>query len=137
MVSLLASKDRVARKQHTCFYCGKTIEKGETYAWSKTAYDGEINEWKLHKKCDFIANKLWNYIDPDQEGMSAEDFREGCVAFYTKFICPEASDISGEKERSCHINEIYDFLQENELKRTTQGTDWMLKWVCVLKQVEA
>lgn len=134
MSDLLVSKERVARKQHTCFYCGGTIEKGETYAWSKTACDGELSEWTLHNKCDFVANKLWSYIEPDPEGMTDEDFREGCAQFYTSFICPETSDKKA-RSHNYHVNEIYAFLQENDLKKVASPRDWMKQWACIPKEV--
>lgn len=131
MPQTLDNHDRVARKPHTCSYCGGTIEKGETYEWAKLAYDGELYEWKNHKKCGFIAREIWDYIDP-YEGMTEEDFQEGCASFCTELICPDCE----EKEEDCYycIDKIYAFLQENDFKRIAPPGDWMKKWVGVPKE---
>lgn len=131
MPQTLDKKDRLARKPHICSYCGGVIAKGETYEWAKLAYEGELYEWKNHKECGAIATTLRNYIDPD-EGMTEEDFREGCAAFCGEFICPDCKD----KEEDCYycLDKIYDFLQKNDLKRITPQGDWTQKWVCVPKE---
>lgn len=130
MPDILDSRVRTARKQHICSYCGRTIEKGETYEWAKLAYEDQLYEWKNHKECGFIAHKLWRYIDPD-EGMTDEDFDEGCTAFCDEFICPNCK-MGSHNCRYC-IDKIYEFLQKNDFKRITPPGDWMQKWVCVPK----
>lgn len=119
MPEILQRKGRTARKPHTCSYCGGVIEKGETYDWAKLAHEGEIYEWKNHKKCGFIASELWSYIDPD-DGMTDEDFRDGCLEFCQTFICPDCKQYDKEFEDCSKgelycIDKIYDFLQTNEL----------------------
>lgn len=131
MPQVLDNHDRIARKQHTCSYCRGIIEKGKTYEWAKLAYEGELYEWKNHKECGFIAHQLWQYIGPD-EGMTEEDFQEGCASFCAEFICSDCK----EKEEKCYycIDKIYEFLQKNDFKRITPPRDWMQKWVCVPKE---
>ena len=98
MPDILQEKERKARKPHVCDYCGKTIEKGEAYEWAKLKYDGTIYEWKNHKKCGFIASELWSYIDPDN-GMTEEDFQEGCREFCHAFVCPKNLKIAQKMNR--------------------------------------
>ena len=133
MPEILQRKGRTARKPHTCSYCGGVIEKGETYDWAKLAHEGEIYEWKNHKKCGFIASELWSYIDPD-DGMTDEDFRDGCLEFCQRFICPDCKQYDKEfegcsKDESYCIDKIYDFLQTHELyKDRREG--WFEIWKC-------
>lgn len=122
MPEILQTKDRKARRTHTCSYCGEPIEKGEVYEWAKLKYEDMIYEWKNHTKCGFIANELWEFADPD-DGMSEDDFREACERFCRKFICPECphadketyDELECEKDESFCTDKIYDFLQTYEL----------------------
>ncbi len=129
----LGRAKRKARKEHRCCYCDGIIKKGEIYNWSRHIYDGDIYDWKVHEKCDFIAGELWIYIDPD-EVMDADCFFEGCTDFCGAFVCPECPKWHKEYEK-CDDDEvycpdrIYDFLQENELYYA--GMNGYLKvWKC-------
>ena len=133
MPEILQEKERKARKPHVCDYCGKTIEKGEAYEWAKLKYEEIIYEWKNHKKCGFIASELWSYIDPDN-GMTEEDFQEGCCEFCHAFVCPDCDQYDKEfedcsKDESYCIDKIYGFLQAHELyKDRREG--WFDVWKC-------
>lgn len=121
MPETLQRKERTARKPHICSYCGGLIENGEVYDWEKLACDGEIYEWKSHKKCSYIASELWSYIDPD-DGMTAEDFQDGCRDFCQEFICQGCEQYIEESERCSKnklycIDRVYDFLQTYELHK--------------------
>lgn len=137
MPDILAERERKAAKLHTCSYCGETIQKGELYDWAKLAFDGRLYEWKSHKKCSFIADELWSYIDPD-EGMTAEDFNEGCTAFCRAFICPGCPTADQEAEeckedKTYCTDKIYDLLQTHDFRRDPE-TPWA--WRCVPKVKE-
>ena len=129
----LESKERKARKPHKCDYCDQTIEKGEVYDWSKHVYDGDLYEWKSHKKCSLIVSEIWDYVDPD-EGMSENDFSEGCQEICQRFVCPDCPEWNKEYEE-CEKDETYcidrlaDFFRTNELYRA--GRDrWNEVWKC-------
>ena len=121
MMETLERKDRKARKQHRCDYCGDTIEKGETYDWSKHIYDGELYEWKCHKRCAFLAAELWDYADPD-EGMSEDLFMDSLHDFCRTFVCPDCENWNTEFH-DCEMDEsycterAYEFLQTHEFYR--------------------
>lgn len=118
MPDILASKERVAKKEHICSYCGAVIKAGETYEWSKLAYDGTLYEWKAHKECSFISSEIWQYADPD-EGMTDEEFMEAASDVCRIFVCPDCNDPEKEDgDCSVCLHKLYEFFQNYELKRS-------------------
>ena len=105
MSEQLDRKIRTARKSHTCDYCGQTIEKGEQYEWSKNIWEGTIFEWHNHLSCGRIASAIWDYVDPD-DGMSDQDFQDGCQEVCQRFICPDCPKWNKEYEE-CDDDETY------------------------------
>jgi hypothetical protein len=130
MPTMLKYEVRKARKTHDCNYCGCSILPGEKYGYSAHVYDGEFYDWKEHLTCNFIVGELWQYIDPD-EGMTQEDFREGCSAFCFDFVCKNCENYEPEenecKEENYYcLGKIYDLLQTHVLsKKKPYG--WELK----------
>jgi hypothetical protein len=129
MPEIISKKDRKANKEHVCSYCGGVIQKGETYEHSVLKFCGEIYDWKAHQKCKYIAIELWDYIDPD-DGMTDDDFRDGCRDFCLSFICPDCPRfIDGEfEEDECFcLDKVYELLQTHELVRESRkiGTHWL------------
>lgn len=131
MPELIYKKDRKARKQHKCSYCNAFIEKGEIYEHSVLKYAGEIYDWDSHKECVFIARELWEYIDP-WDGMTEDDFQEGCQEFCQTFVCPDCPHY----DKECHEclkdgyycpDKIYEILQKYELvrKKEESGNHWV------------
>ena len=118
MPDVLQEKERKARTEHICSYCGEAIKKGEIYDWAKLVYDGDLYEWKNHKKCGFIASQLWEFADPD-EGMTEDDFMDACARFCRTFVCPDCphadketyDDLECNEDKSFCADKIYDFLQ--------------------------
>jgi hypothetical protein len=139
MPEILIDTKRKARKPHTCDYCLDTIQKGEIYDYAKlkSDYSDGIYEWKSHKKCSFIAGALWSYIDPD-DGMTQEDFEEGCRDFCMTYICSQCpdADIETEKcklDKQYCIDKIYTHLQTHEFKRIKDKHGWTYTWKCIPK----
>ena len=138
MIEVIREEQRKARKPHTCSYCGEVIQPGEIYNHDVLAYDGNMYEWKSHQKCMYIATALWEYIDPD-EGMTAEDFDEGCIDFCRAFICPDCPDADLEVEdcklgRTHCIDKIYDFLQTHDFRRVKYEHGWGCTFKCFPKE---
>lgn len=135
MPDILIECERVARKDHTCDYCGKPIHKGEKYNYAKLKYD-DLYDWKCHIECHYISGQLWNYIDPD-EGMTEEDFREGCHEFCDAFICPSCEhyidDECNEDNEYC-LDEIYKHLLTHDFKRVKDDNGWVYTFKCFPKQ---
>lgn len=68
-----------------CGLCGEKIKDNEKYT---EAYGYDIGNNIVHERCDFIAQNLWYYIDPE-DIINPENFREGLSNFCHDFICPE------------------------------------------------
>ena len=123
----MSSRERKARKDHKCIYCGETIPKGEVYIWEKGIYDGDIYEWHEHKKCYEVCNAIWDYVDADpDEGMTDQDFQDGCCEVCRCFICPDCpkyDNDTGECEDDVTycIDKMAEFFQSHEFYR--EGRD--------------
>jgi hypothetical protein len=138
MPEVIREEQRKARKPHTCSYCGEVIQPGETYDYAVLRDGGDMYDWKSHKTCSFIASTLWNYIDPD-EGMTEEDFQQGCTDFCRAFICPNCPDADREAEdckldRTYCVDKIYEFLQTHDFRRVTDNHGWTYTFKCFPKR---
>lgn len=76
MIRTLSYKIVKANKEHHCYFCGKTIEKGEQYYKSVVIYDNILYETKICKYCHSVSLALDMHDDFEGEGLSDEDFRE-------------------------------------------------------------
>lgn len=137
MPDVISECDRKARRPHTCNYCGQIINPGEIYHHAVLKYD-DVYQWNSHKKCDFVSGALWSYIDPD-DGMTEDDFQEGCSDFCRAFICPDCPDADLDAEdcnldkRYC-VDKIYDFLQTHDFKRLKDEDGWTYVFKCFPKE---
>lgn len=50
--------DRIARKEHTCVECKRTILKGEQYSYITGKWDGDIRSYKTCLTCMEIGDVL-------------------------------------------------------------------------------
>lgn len=75
METLTQEKEVKAIKEHKCNFCGGKISVGEIYMKSTHKCDGDIYDWKTHKYCAEIANRLKMYDDA-YEGVTMDDFIE-------------------------------------------------------------
>ena len=72
----------VARKEHTCEFCGGVIRVGERYL-KETFVDGVIYNWISHIHCSAVCKELDMNRKLDYNGISSEDF-ECCVIDYVE-----------------------------------------------------
>ncbi len=119
MQQILERKDVVARKPHRCDWCNCAIEKGELYDWSKHVFDGDFYEWHSHLSCSRVASAIWDYVDPD-EGMTEDEFWEGCRDISQSFVCPSCREWDKEtqecnKDESFCIDKLDEFFKTHEL----------------------
>ena len=75
MITLSNQKETKARKQHTCDFCGERIPIGSIYLNSTHVYDGAFYDWKTHKYCAELADRMKMY-DDCEEGVTMELFME-------------------------------------------------------------
>ncbi len=126
-MEILQEYERKARKEHICNYCGGVIKKGERYHYSKIKGD-DLYEWKSHLACIKAATGLWDFIDPD-EGMSSDDFCDGCHEFCKTFICPDCEHYEKETEEcladdSFCVDKIAEIFENYDLIKDREGPLW-------------
>ena len=124
-VELIESSIKKARKSHRCDYCGEIIEKGEEYDYQKNIFDGTFYEWHTHLACSHVASAIWDYVDPD-DGMSDQDFMDGCQEVCQRFICPDCPEWEKEygecnKDESYCIDKMDEFFKTHELYKAGRG----------------
>ncbi len=76
MNTLSYDKETKARKQHACNFCNERISIGEKYMNSTYIYDNRIYDWKTHKYCSKLADRLKMYDSVYDEGVTMDDFME-------------------------------------------------------------
>ena len=140
MYQSLEHKNVIARKEHTCDWCGNVIKKGEEYWRQKYIYDGDFYEWHSHLACSRIVSAIWDYCDPD-EGMDEDQFQEGCAEVCGRFICPDCPEWNNEYE-DCNKDETYcldrmdEFFKTHELYKAERKAYYNI-WKCREKGGEA
>ena len=61
--NLLSESNPVARKPHSCVWCGEEIPKGEKYHARTYIFEG-LQSDKAHLECKSAMNKVdWHYYD--------------------------------------------------------------------------
>ena len=131
VIEIIREEWRTARNIHKCDYCGGTIRPLERYRLCVNKFDGKLYEWKAHEKCEYIAQEIWDYADPD-EGMDSDDFCEACSDVCRTFVCPDCGKWdTDECDESYCLDKLYDLFQTKELyreKRDLYGyTYWKLR----------
>lgn len=131
----LVNEERKARKDYACDWCKANIKKGERYNYQKFIFDGDFYEWKSHLACERVAYAIWDYVDPD-EGMSSDEFHDGCGDVCRAFICPDCPEWDGEysdckKDEPYCIDRMDSFFLTHELYCSRDG--YRQVWKCRLK----
>lgn len=102
----LATKIRVAAKDHKCNFCGLTICKGEKYDWQKNVYEGVLYEWKAHLSCCDIASELDMY-DYTDEGVTEEYFKDMINEEYNQICAPNEKVLPPFETRLLTVKQKY------------------------------
>ena len=76
METISYQKEVKANKDHRCNFCGEKIRQGEIYVTSTHKNDGTVYDWKSHKHCDKIADRLNLYDGCDEDGLTEDSFQE-------------------------------------------------------------
>lgn len=132
MLETIRTIERKARKKHICDLCNYDINKGEKYTLQTNKFDGAVYNFKMHEKCRFIMNALWNYADPDDEGMSAEYYQETVDEYCFNYVCPHCDRVVTDVDDGCLdnkrgiacIDKVYERLQKYRLKRVKGKYGW-------------
>ena len=132
-VDVIESKTKTARKSHRCDYCGEIIEKGEEYSYQKNIFDGTFYEWHTHLACSRVASAIWDYVDPD-DGMSDQDFTDGCQEVCQKFVCPDCPKWNKEfgdcdEDQTYCIDKMDEFFKTHELYKAGREAYYEI-WKC-------
>lgn len=96
-----------AKKKHVCDFCGMSISEREKYMKSTYSHEGSLYDWKTHKHCSDIAEKLNMYNDFD-DGLTGEDFREIIHDAYFELII---KPFPKEKEERGKFQEVIEHLR--------------------------
>lgn len=136
----LKTETHKARKEHHCGLCRGKINPGEKYIYQFIVDGGDSWDFKMHEKCGYISQKLWNWFDPD-EGLTDDFFENDLPNYSHRFVCPHCECFNGEEcsvEKNggtdC-IDRIYDRLQKYKLS-CIKGKWGMPKWVEIEREVE-
>ena len=119
----LRSRVVKARKRHTCSCCLDPIEKGELYRRDTNLFDGQIYDWLSHMHCDTIANAIWDFVQPDDEGMSEAVFQESVQQVLEELYCPancpkwDADSGCPESGRTTCLRKLAEHLKTHELRQ--------------------
>lgn len=79
--SVCETRQRRARKEHTCDACKETIRRGDLYSNTFTVLEGESETIKRCLKCDVIYKHLFAAMDTYEE---QPDPRLNCGHSYEK-----------------------------------------------------
>ena len=118
---LISDGFRRAQKQHTCYLCRETINKGSRYNYEFHKDNEKVFELHSHCSCEFIKNELIEWINA-WDGISFDEFHYGVKSFCEDAICKNcifgfvAAD-SCFKEKSYCLDKVGELLKKYELVR--------------------
>lgn len=92
MPKQLKNSKPIAIKSHRCNFCGEYILKGERYERYTMLWE-DLYEWKNHIDCGWIASKLNMFDNVDDEGLTAEEFKEHITEEYAHIMTTHYEDV--------------------------------------------
>lgn len=109
METLTYQKEVKAIKEHSCNFCGTKINIGEAYMKSTHKHDGDVYDWKTHKYCAEIAERLKMYDDAD-EGVTMDDFMETIHCKHDDLLINQLPLTKNNRKNSAILFNNYDTL---------------------------
>lgn len=103
----------IARKEHTCMWCGGKIAVGEQYDRQTLVYDGELYEWKNHRECAKLASRLNMFAEYGDEGLDEEYFKECIDNYIWDHHQNENDEIDKEWDLPTYHEKVLKILEEN------------------------
>ncbi|MFG6426029.1 MAG: hypothetical protein K1W14_06485 [Muribaculaceae bacterium] len=113
-MEILKESQPIARKEHTCMFCGGKIAKGQKYFRQTNVIDGELGDFICHTECNGLAHELDMYNDCDPNyGLSPEEFVETVNQYiYDNHYDQETDDIAVEWQDLTLYEEVCKILKE-------------------------
>lgn len=111
---LLKESYPVARKEHRCSLCGRTIKPGEKYHRQTLVYDGSPYDWVEDLDCkkatDVVCERLDFFGYDREDGLSADVFNEEIWEILNEDLgfTPEEIEKIPLHERVLKVLENYD-----------------------------
>jgi len=68
-VRVIETRERVARLEHRCSWCGEKINPGERFVRIRCVFEGEPFVNKFHQECNLASEADWK-----EHGESFEEF---------------------------------------------------------------
>ncbi len=134
-MTMIRSKVRHASVDHACDFCGCKIAKGEEYEYQVHVLDGLPYSWLTHIHCQKLCDKLWDYADPDECGMSSDRFLDAVHESMAVFFCPYHCTNYDVHLHGCRVDFDEDFcirqfarFMENKLFYLTLDDNGILCW---------
>jgi hypothetical protein len=78
-MTILSDKKQKAAKRRSCWYCGESIEIGETHGYRTGVDGGDFWTMRFHPECDAYACENWDA--EDWEGHESSEFKRPMDAF--------------------------------------------------------
>lgn len=79
-MNIIKETTPIARKEHTCYYCGGIIKVGEKYERA-TLKTNHIYDWVSHCHCSELVNMIDMYRMCEADGIEADYFQD-CIDYY-------------------------------------------------------
>lgn len=106
----------IARKEHTCMWCGGKIAVGEQYGRQTLLYDGRLYEWKNHRECAELAGSLDMFDECGEEGLDEEYFKECIDNYIWEHHINENDEIDEGWDLPTYYEKVLKILEEKPLK---------------------
>lgn len=106
----------IARKEHTCMWCGGKISVGEQYDRQTLIYDGYLYEWKNHRECAELADCLDMFAECGDEGLDEEYFKECIDNYIWEHHQNENDEIDEEWDLPTYHEKVLKILEEKPLR---------------------
>lgn len=81
-MDILRDEIVTAKKDHKCYFCKNTINKGERYRYSVQIDQGDFDDFKVHPSCTELVSKLGLYKECKEEGVTDDLFQEVVIDLY-------------------------------------------------------
>lgn len=111
----LKTVNPIARKEHTCDYCGCKICVGERYERATILFEGNIYDWVSHECCSKITHELKMFDGCDDNGLNSEEFRENINEYVSEFhYDDELDDVAADWQKLSYKETVEAILKELE-----------------------